>query len=251
MTAWLRAVLTWVISKRVRVNAHRARIAAKYISGQGIEIGALDRVLPLPAGATATYLDRLWVPSLRLAYPELAGQNLAPVSLVDNAEELKRVPQESQDFLIANNVLGYCEDVIGTLFNWFRVLQTNGVLFLTVPEKSQTADRHRPPLAVEHLIRDHQQGGEQFRTQHYQEYVRYVQGIDNTSEVTEQIRHLGNIGYSIPYHVWTRQEFLDLIVYLRTKLGFDIELVVSGEFENIAVLRKKAWPVGQGFPRAA
>jgi hypothetical protein len=80
----------------------RAVLAAQYLAGDGIEIGALHSALPLPEGARAKYVDRLPVSELRRQYPELAQLDLVDVDIIDDGETLSRIPDGSQDFIVAS-----------------------------------------------------------------------------------------------------------------------------------------------------
>ncbi len=48
----------------------RARIAAMYLQGEGIEIGGLHNPLDVPPGVRVRYVDRLPVERLRQEYPD-------------------------------------------------------------------------------------------------------------------------------------------------------------------------------------
>ena len=62
------------------IIAERKRVAARYLSGSGIEIGALDAPTPLPQDATARYVDYRTVAELSHQYPELDAKTFVPVS---------------------------------------------------------------------------------------------------------------------------------------------------------------------------
>src|SRR6185503_1848952 len=90
-------------NNQMPVKLSRELIAETYISGLGIEIGALHNPLKLPAGATARYVDRLSVPELREQYPELASQELVNVDILADGELLETIPDSTQDFVVANH----------------------------------------------------------------------------------------------------------------------------------------------------
>ena len=81
----------------------RAAFAASYLSGEGIEIGALHQPLAVPPQAHVRYVDRMTSPDLRREYPELAGWDLTEVDIVDDGEKLTTIAADSQDFIIANH----------------------------------------------------------------------------------------------------------------------------------------------------
>src|SRR5690349_4069177 len=87
----------------------RLQLANRHLAGEGIEIGALHKPLPLPSGAAVRYVDRMSVRDLRSHYPELAGWKLVEPHIIDNGETLATVPDNSVDFVIANHFIEHTE----------------------------------------------------------------------------------------------------------------------------------------------
>ena len=77
--------------------AARTRIAKRYLSGQGIEIGALHDPLPLPRSARVRYVDRLSVSELRAHYPELEQEPLVRVDIIHDGQRLTKIADASID----------------------------------------------------------------------------------------------------------------------------------------------------------
>jgi SAM-dependent methyltransferase len=137
-----------------RVVSRRRRIAKRYLSGEGIEIGALHNPLPVPRSARVRYVDRLPVSELRAQYPELEQEPLVQVDILDDGERLAMIADSSIDFVIANHFLEHTQDPVGTLLNAFRVLRPEGILYLAVPDKRHTFDRDRAVTPLGHVLRD-------------------------------------------------------------------------------------------------
>jgi predicted SAM-dependent methyltransferase len=239
----LRMVRDWIarVWKAVRADDRLGRVdvARAYLRGRGLEIGALHRPLRLPAAASVTYVDRLSESELRLQYPELALHALVPVGVIDEAEALSSVPDGSQDFVVANHFLEHCQDPIGTLKTFVRVLRPGGVAYLTVPDKRFTFDRDRPVTPLAHLLRDHEDGPEWSRREHFEEYVRLALGVTDPDESEQKVEELLSKDYSIHFHVWTQREFAELLAATAEEVGFEIELFLKRKYEVIAVLRKE------------
>ncbi|MCZ2342703.1 MAG: class I SAM-dependent methyltransferase [Bacteroidales bacterium] len=216
----------------------RKRVAQKYLHGEGIEVGALHNPLPTPQSARVRFVDRMSVEDLRRQYPDLATLPLVPVDIVSDGETLSSVPDQSQDFVIGNHFLEHCEDPIGTLKNFLRVVRPGGVVYCAVPDKRFTFDRDRPLTTLEHLIADHQNGPAVSRRGHYEEYAEFVHDRHTPEDIQAMADHLIEIGYSIHYHVWTQREVLELLGWLSRTEPFDVELVLKNEGEVIAILRK-------------
>lgn len=217
----------------------RREIAGRYLKGKGIEVGALHAPLEVPAGVTVSYVDRLPVAELRKQYPELATANLVEADIVDDGENLASIPDSSWDFVIANHMIEHCQDPIGTLENFLRVIKPGGVLYMGVPDKRYTFDIDRPLTSLDHLIRDHTEGAGWSRRSHFEEWVRLV---DKTLEqdVAARIQYLLDINYSIHFHVWTFETFSELLKYCQTIFlrNFEIELFQENFGEVIVILRK-------------
>jgi SAM-dependent methyltransferase len=214
-------------------------LARHYLSGHGLEIGALHLPLPVPHGVRVRYVDRLGVPELRKQYLDLRDQQLVSVDIVDDGERLDTIPDESEDFVIANHLIEHAEDPIVAIENWLRVLRPGGVLYMAVPHREQTFDRDRPTTPLGHLIRDYEEGPEWSRRAHFEEWVRLVHKSPE-HRAARDVEHLLDINYSIHFHVWTEIEFMELLLYLKRHLGspFSLEVFQQNEIEFILILRK-------------
>lgn len=217
----------------------RDRIAQQYISGDGIEVGALHGPLPVPQTARVRYLDRLPVSELRRHYPELAQHQLVDVDIIDDGETLSSIADCSLDFVIANHTIEHCQNPIGTIQQNLRVLKSGGIIYMAVPDKRYTFDRDRPLTPFDHLIRDYTDGPEWSKKGHYEEWVKLVQKAPE-NEVEERVQHLLGIDYSIHFHVWEQSSFMELLLYCQQQLKspFDIELIQKNAEEFICILRK-------------
>jgi predicted SAM-dependent methyltransferase len=221
----------------------RKHLADKYLHGHGIEVGALNGALSLPKGTRVTYVDRMPMEELLKQYPNLAGQPLAPVHVVDDGERLPRFARAGQDFVIANHFLEHTQDPIGTLGAHLRVLKPGGILFLAVPNRHFTFDRDRPPTPWEHFVRDHVEGPEGSYEAHVREFAELVDRCQGEA-LTRRIGEIRSTNYSIHYHVWNDTEFRTFLERARGefRLPFTIEFFERSEpgFEIISILRKTA-----------
>jgi SAM-dependent methyltransferase len=176
-------------------------LAARYLLGTGLEIGALNRPQKLTTGAQVHHVDLLSTPDLRLRYPEVPPASIVDVEIVDDGATLATVRDQSADFLIANNVLEHVEDPIATLANWHRVVRVGGIVLLVVPNPRASADVARSPTSVEHVLADHRDGGVASRTEHYREWVRDVEHRP-ANEFDARASQLEAINYPVHFHVW-------------------------------------------------
>jgi len=215
----------------------RQAIAARYLRGTGLEIGALHKPLSVPADVRVRYVDRMPVSQLRQQYPELDSVDLVPVDVIDNGQLLTTVPDASQDFVIANHFIEHCEDPIRALLNHFRVLKVGGTLYLAVPDCRYTFDKDRPVTPLAHLYEDFERGPEQSRAAHFEEWVRLTDKVIGEAQIKAHVQKLMAMDYSIHFHVWTALDFLEFLLSLRSRLSFDLDTALS-EGEFLVVLRK-------------
>ena len=216
----------------------REFVANTFISGQGIEIGALHMPLRVPRAAKVRYVDRFTVADLRKHYPELNDKDLVSVDIIADGERLESIPASTQDFVIANHFIEHCQNPIGALQNMFRVLKPGGVLYLAIPEKRNSFDAARPVTPLEHLMRDYHEGPEWSRRQHFEEWTRLVNKVQDDAAAEREIEQNMAIDYSIHYHVWTQAGMLELVVALRRMVSFEVDLCLKNGPEVIFILRK-------------
>ena len=191
------------------------------LHGQGIEIGALHRPLAVPATAHVTYVDHLSEEGLRQHYPELAEEHFAPVTVLGSAEDLSAFKDESLDFVIANHLLEHLEDPISGLREFHRVLRPGGVLYLALPDPRVSFDHDRPLTTVEHLLEEHRSGPEVNRRSHYEEYAA---NVDKAPSPARRADELMARNYSIHFHVWRPETFLEFLFAAEQTAGLQFGL---------------------------
>jgi SAM-dependent methyltransferase len=220
----------------------REALAAHYLRGAGLEIGALHNPLRVLRGVRVRYVDRMTREDLRRHYPELAKRALVRVDVVDDGERLTTVHDSSQDFVIANHFFEHCEDPLRTLTQLLRVLRPGGVLFMCVPDKRFTFDASRDVTPFAHIARDYAEGPAWSRAAHFEQWVTHVEHVVEPAAASARAKELMAQGYSIHYHVWTLEDLMDLLRRAPgvTGLRYGVECIILGDGETIVVLRKPA-----------
>ena len=217
----------------------REALARIYLRGSGIEIGAFNNPLKVPSDVRVQYVDFKATEELLESHPDLSARQITKPDIVTDGETLTGVEDESQDFVVANHFLEHCEDPIGAIKNFLRVVKPNGIVFLAIPDKRFTFDFRRPTTSFEHLLRDHREGGEWSRFGHHEELHKFVLGITDEQQIRRNMEEMGHTHY----HVWTQVEMLDMVARLRSDLAFDFELELflsHARFEGIVIIRKGA-----------
>ncbi len=230
--------------KGVGVLAHeiisREAIASSYLSGMGIEIGALHNPLKIPKTASVKYVDRLSVEGLRKHYPELNDLNLVDIDILDDGERLKTIGDATQDFVIANHFIEHCANPILAISNMLRVLKNNGILYIALPDKRHCFDADRPDTTLEHLLKDYEEGPDWSRKGHFEEWARLVTKIQDEHEVEKQAIRLMEADYSIHYHVFTPDTIAEFFSWIKKKfdLPFEYEIFFRNATEVLIILRR-------------
>ncbi len=221
--------------------AVRSFLASQYLRGDGIEIGALNEPMKLPAGCSVRYVDAFTNEELRNHYPVgLQGFDIVNVDIVADAHLLSGLADASLDFVIANHVLEHLEDPLLALRNMLRVLRHGGVLFLALPDKRHTFDRDRPCTPFEHILADHRNGPEASRRGHYEEWLRLVDKLPE-AEIEDRVQALCQApDPAIHLHVWSQFEILTMLDRARGVIPFNYELECfkANGAECISIVRR-------------
>jgi SAM-dependent methyltransferase len=228
---------------RTLFDVDKRRRLSAWLRGDGIEIGALHVPLGIHREARVRYVDRLTVEEQRRQYPELAGVQLAPVDVIGSAEDLSAFDDGSVDFVIANHLLEHLEDPIAGLLEFARVLKPGGIVYLGLPDQRRTFDRERELTSVDHLVRDHEDGAVTSRRDHYVDWARHVAHVQ-PGDLDGYVESTMADAYSIHFHCWQPDTFLDFFVSVREKFGLDFEIVAfvppedKDDVEFILILAK-------------
>ncbi len=242
----------------VMSSAKRER-AARWLTGAGIEIGALDTPLAVPSGVQVRYVDRVPTEQLHQQYAELPEAEFVPVSIVGDAQDLSALADESVDFVIANHLLEHLENPIAGLREMLRVIRTGGVLYLALPDPRVTFDVDRELTPLEHVVDEYRNGTERTREAHFTEWVakaeKHVEWMQKAGVSTgpERVRELMDLDYSIHFHVWRPDTFLEFLVAAIHEANLTMELVEfiprqNGDDEYIFVFLKGIAPVDVVVP---
>lgn len=219
----------------------RRVLSGKYLTGQGIEIGALHYPLEVSEKVSVRYVDRLSNEELRPLYPELRAFPLVSVDIIDDGEKLSRFEDESLDFIIANHMLEHCENPLGTIRNHLRKIRRSGILYYAIPDQRYGFDLKRPLTPFTHLVQDDRQGPESSRQSHFHEWARLVGKKTSPQDVHAEAKRLMELNYSIHFHVWNEMTFHEFLlkaqVYL--KRAFSVIHFERNDTEIIAVLKKE------------
>ncbi len=218
-------------------SAVRCRLAAEFLQGRGLEIGALNFPQPLPHGVQVSYVDRRTREQSRALYTDLDGQPLVHVDIIDDGEHLETIPNASQGFVVANHFLEHCQDPIGTLLSHLRVLRPGGILFLAIPDARHTFDAGRPLTPLSHVVRDYEDGPAWSRRGHFAEFFAHRHGLQD-SALESRVNQALEADEDTHYHVWTVETFREVVDHLAHLASVQVERLTPNGAEFMCVLRK-------------
>lgn len=232
------------IRRSLGLPAHRRELAARYLHGSGIEIGALQKPLPLPFDANVQYVDRLTIEAARIEFSELGDIPLVTPTIITDAGTLTAIPNESYDFCIACNVIEHMRDPLGALRHWLRVVKPGGIVFLECPNHVNFMDKLRPVTPLDHLIADHvdRESRAELDRQHYFECVNSTHDQLPEPRRTEIAGKYFATNYAVHFHTFDAESFLALLRHAEGLSPLDLEeyqvLHDPEHIEFIAVVRK-------------
>ena len=191
---------------------NRAAIAATFLKGRGVEIGAFSQPNDLPPDREIAFYDRYPAATLREVYDADCGRPLMEPDYVGQAETLDGLPDAAFDFVIANHVIEHLQDPILFLKSIDRKLAPGGRAMIAAPDKRFCMDKTRSLTPFDHLVEDHE--GTQSVSHQRAHFVRYFAeagGQDAaTAAASATAADMSDIRFH--YHVWDAETFAGFIV---------------------------------------
>lgn len=130
-------------------SKRRRGLGARFLAGDGFEIGPGLTSTRLPRARTVTLVDR----RSRSELAAVLGADL-PHDVISPDEAARRHPA-GRDFVVAHQMLHRSENPIRILLTWLRLLRQDGVLFLSLPSADHACERDRAPTPIEHILDDY------------------------------------------------------------------------------------------------
>ena len=221
------------------ITLARDLLSLIYLSGNGVEIGALHNPSLVQDYEKIQYIDYISQQEQQEIYPDLTFTALNNFT-IDDGEVLNNVDNNSINFIIANHFLEHTRNPIGVLRNHLRKIKKGGCLFYTIPNSEYSFDKMRPITSFQHLVMDDMFGPEISERAHYLEFVMYVDGLVDKNDIENHATTLKNMDNRIHFHVWNSiaawEFFKNTQGYLDNTFNF--ELFVDDEKELVAILRK-------------
>lgn len=226
----------WI--RRLARRETRELLAARFLKGDGVEVGALHNPLPLPPWTRVRYVDHP-AEFTEKHYADIDGTTVRQPDIISELETMEGIADASLDFVIANHVLEHVENVFQALTSVARVLRRGGIAFLAVPDKRFTFDRDRPLTSLWHIVKDYTDGPDWSRGEHYREClanIHHLSGELLEKTATEWERDCVNIHF----HVWDERAMRQMFERVQATPSIGLRIVHSQLRGNevIWILRK-------------
>jgi len=239
----------------------RERLAARHLRGEGLEIGALHFPLRVPSWVVVKYVDIASREENIRVHTDVPGAQIVETDYLEDGFLLAGIPDQSQDFVIANHVLEHADNPFQTLVNWSRVLRGGGKLFITVPIASRCFDRERPLTTLEHLINDFELCRDDRRGEftdanrsHFREWLsisdlevlktRGVYGPLSEEEMVLRVEEMVEKSTEIHYHTFSEASYSAFMRYFVAHIDQSFRLLEieksRGGGEWLAILQKQS-----------
>lgn len=126
-------------------------LAHKYCVGKGLEIGGAAHN---PFGLNTLNVD--FTDSMETEFKKEEVRRCGGALKVDiiACGDNIPLPDGSQDFVVSSHVLEHFPNPIKALLEWDRLIRPGGIIFMIVPHKERTFDKHQARTALQHLIED-------------------------------------------------------------------------------------------------
>ena len=126
-------------------------LAHKYCLGKGLEIGGSAHN---PFGLNTLNVDFTDSMETKFKREEISRCGSAmKVDIIAHGDNIP-LPDGSQDFVVSSHVLEHFPNPIKALLEWDRLVRPGGIIFMIVPHKERTFDKHHARTSLQHLIED-------------------------------------------------------------------------------------------------
>ncbi len=165
---------------------------------------------------------------------------------IREAADLAGIPSQRYDFLLSSHNIEHLANPLKALYEWRRVIVSDGILVLVVPHREGTFDWRRPVTPLAHILDDYEQGRDESDLTHLGEVLELhdleqdagSSGIDSFKE--RSLRNVEN--RCIHHHVFDTEAVVELMHYA----GFELLAIEALPPNNIIAIGRKA-PEGKSF----
>jgi len=222
------------------MSTNYRQLFAKYLHGDGIEIGALHNPFWVPPEAHVRYVDKHSPAELAQTYPDVPATQIRVPDIVCKTGDLDPIENNSLDFVIASHILEHSDNPLKLLCTWHRKLKVGGSLLLVLPDSRFTFDLGRPLTSLEHLIWDFRNYGSQLKEltdlAHIAECNLNMHDSLNVDSSLELAKTILRTSRDTHFHVWTYDSFQKQLNAMITEYGLPYRVARAACDEKIEML---------------
>lgn len=144
------------------------------LSGNGLEIGALNEPAEVPRDAKVQYFDAVDEKEAAALFPELPRGKFVKVNFIGDLDfdGLGQFRDGAFDFVVINHVLEHVANPVKVVRDVFRICRKGGIVIIGIPDKDYTFDKGRELTTWEHLWSDYANDVKQSSDNHYESFLR-------------------------------------------------------------------------------
>jgi SAM-dependent methyltransferase len=224
------------------VGRHSLYFAGKAVMlcrGTGVEVGSLNKRLPL--AANVLYLDVRKTTELRELYRNDGRvSHIGQVHLVAHGGRYPFIDDNAFDFVVSSHVLEHTCNPPRQIEEWLRIVRPGGIVYMIVPDKRFCFDRRREATPLEHFVDEFECDTESITEDHYRDYIVNTDGEDGLVRDTSDayIESCWRQQGSIHAHTFTADSFRQFLDYFAGRLSCQLVHFDANRLDMHAALRK-------------
>ncbi|CAF1106704.1 unnamed protein product [Rotaria sp. Silwood1] len=156
-----------------------------------------------------------------------------------DAVDLKGIPNEYYDFVLASHVLEHVANPFKALLEWIRVTRSRGILLLLLPFKDRTFDHKREVDRLEHLINDYHNQTNEADLSHLNDILRlHDLAMDPPAGNIDTFRARSEKNFEnrgLHQHVYDQE----LLYYIFICLNLDVKAQFTWDLHNLIIGQKQ------------
>jgi len=214
---------------------------------KGLEIGGPSPIFKpmggIPVYVFAGQIDNvifstltLWEGTVTKGYTFNYLPGKAGYQYIAEATDLQEVPEGSYGFVLSSHNLEHVANPIKALYEWKRVLKSQGMLILVLPEKENTFDHNRPFTSFDHLLTDFNNNVGEDDDTHVAEVLELHDLESDPGKEAFKARAADNLTTrTIHHHVFSMSLIREMLEYC----GFAVEYQQQLPPFNLITIAKK------------
>ena len=220
------------------------------IGKKGVEIGGPSDIFkatgPFPIYGVLSSLDNINFCEENFWSNLKEGQSFvyeqdkpAGTQFIADATDLSKIADCSYDVMLSSHVIEHVANPIKALYEWKRILATNGILIIVAPDMRRTYDRKRPLTKLQHILEDYRNQTQEDDSTHFSEVLR-LHDLSRDGTASSYLEHETRTALNTTNRIMHHHTFdMKLLVNLLKEVGFSVtDTQTFRPFHLLAIARK-------------